>query len=84
MAMKLNNFLFFAILFLSISSLFVSNEARELKDLKVNLNHNKLEVVEKGGKSIFQRYEQILALYGIKNSGPSPGIGHSVVNGVHN
>ncbi|KAJ0454840.1 hypothetical protein HanIR_Chr15g0744531 [Helianthus annuus] len=81
MVMKSNNIVLFAILFLSVSSLFTSTEARTLKG---DLNHHKAEVVEKGGKLIYGRSEQIIALYGIKNSGPSPGAGHSAVDGVHN
>ncbi|GMP29205.1 hypothetical protein CsSME_00004412 [Camellia sinensis var. sinensis] len=30
------------------------------------------------------QYDQVLALRGIKNSGPSPGEGHSFVNDLHN
>ena len=60
-------------------------EARKLKVPKhQHHHHHHMKVVGNGGKTIQRHFEQILALRGIKNSGPSPGEGHSAVNGAHN
>lgn len=83
MMMKSNNILLFVILFLTVSSLFTSIEARRLK-VQRHKHHHQVEVLKKGGETAQQQYEQILALRGIKNSGPSPGEGHSALNGAHN
>nr|KAJ0215778.1 hypothetical protein LSAT_V11C300141320 [Lactuca sativa] len=78
-----SNILLFVIMFLIFTSLFTSIQSRKLKVPK-HRHHHKSMVVKNSGKVVKSRYEQVLVLRGIKSSGPSPGEGHSSVNGAHN
>ncbi|PSS35203.1 Forkhead box protein like [Actinidia chinensis var. chinensis] len=86
MAGKPNHIFSLLVVFLCLGMLFTSIHARPIHTAPNHRHHHKMSSrPRQGGKNyIGHGYDEVLALRGIKNSGPSPGEGHSVVNGVHN
>ena len=87
MARKPNHVFSLLVVFLCLGLLFVSIQARPIHTAPYHRHIHKISTrPQQGGKNhnISRRYNEVLALRGIKNSGPSPGEGNSFVNGVHN
>ncbi|CAL5371910.1 unnamed protein product [Camellia sinensis] len=85
MARQANHLVFLLVLSLCLTMLFTSIEASPIND-PIHFHHHhhdkmKSRTPRRVGNG--HRYDQVLALRGIK-SGPSPGDGNSVVTGVHN
>ena len=87
MARKPNHVFSLLVVFLCLGLLFVSIQARPIHTAPYHRHIHKISSrPRQGGKNhnISRRYSEVLALRGIKNSGPSPGEGNTFVNGVHN
>ncbi|KAI8541523.1 hypothetical protein RHMOL_Rhmol08G0067900 [Rhododendron molle] len=83
MARKTIHLVFLLVLSLCLTQLFTSIQARPINVPNHHRRHEKTNsppCPEGNGR----HYAEILSLRGIKDSGPSPGEGHSVTNGLHN